>query len=98
MPTSPAAVRLKRDLVLSLTSLGREAPQIEVVVKLGRIQAQHLADALIGYAGGVSKGAGREDGFLTFGEDLTARPAKASGRPVKTLNGSIRLLPTGKRG
>lgn len=92
-----AAVRLTRGLELHLHSLDARA---QVTVKLTRIAAQELADALLEYAGAPTKGYVLGNSICFPAQDQTPVPAefrkskgavRFGGAAAKSAGGAVRL-------
>jgi hypothetical protein len=80
MPTNTlyATIHLDDELVMEVTSGDMKSA---VVMSLNRISAQQLGDALLEYAGAVSKSVRRGRTTMIGGHDLTVR-AGPERRPI----------------
>ncbi|NUZ07607.1 hypothetical protein HQN59_17715 [Schlegelella sp. ID0723] len=83
------AVRLSRFLELELMAdTGSE--QKTLGVRLDRVQAGNLANALLAYSGTSVKSATRGETFLTAGQSLE-QPLATKASPVPLLQGSVSI-------
>ncbi len=86
-------IRLSPSLELSISRQAKSGRQ-EVVAKLDRIQAQHLADALIQFSGGSTRSkslAGDRGAIILPAVDVTRESVQPERGPVKIHRGSTYL-------